>query len=90
MTAVQVVENTQGVPIVALEQPLPADDRAGVRELRNRTDIPVIADEAIVSVADLGMGSTDSLMPSTSSCPSVAASIRLTNWRPRRGAAGWT
>lgn len=53
VTAVQVVENTQGVPIVALEQPLPADDRAGVRELRSRTDIPVIADEAIVSVADL-------------------------------------
>lgn len=52
-TALRVLTDTHGLPIVALEQPLPAYDRDGVRELRSRTDIPVIADEAIRTLADL-------------------------------------
>lgn len=51
--ALHVVSDTRGLPVVALEQPLPTHDRDGIRELRSRTDIPVIADEAIHTLADL-------------------------------------
>lgn len=51
--ALNVLENLHGVPIVALEQPLRAQDRHGARELRSRTDIPVIADESVANPADL-------------------------------------
>ncbi|GCE37943.1 Muconate cycloisomerase [Rhodococcus wratislaviensis] len=52
-TALQVLSDTRGLPMVALEQPLPASDLDGQRELRSRTDVPVIADEAIHTLPDL-------------------------------------
>ncbi|WP_370185470.1 enolase C-terminal domain-like protein [Rhodococcus wratislaviensis] len=52
-TALRVLADTRGLPVVALEQPLPASDRDGQRELRSRTDVPVIADEAVHSLPDL-------------------------------------
>ena len=41
------------MPVVAVEQPLAAADHAGQLELRSLTDIPVIADEAVATLADL-------------------------------------
>lgn len=52
-TALSVLADTRGLPVVALEQPLPAQDQDGIRELRSRTAIPIIADEAIHTLADL-------------------------------------
>lgn len=51
--ALSVLNDLRGSPIVALEQPLSAHDRNGIRELRSRTDIPIIADEALHTLADL-------------------------------------
>ncbi|AII10729.1 enolase C-terminal domain-like protein [Rhodococcus opacus] len=52
-TVLSVLNDLRGLPIVALEQPLPAQDRNGIRELRSRTEIPIIADEAIHTLPDL-------------------------------------
>ena len=52
-SALGVLADTQGLPVTALEQPLLAGDRDGTRELRSRTDIPLIADEAVHTLTDL-------------------------------------
>lgn len=36
-----------GVPVELLEQPVPADDLAGLRQVTHATDVPVLADEAV-------------------------------------------
>lgn len=41
-----------GVPIASIEQPVAAGDLAGMRALRERTGIAVMADEALCSIAD--------------------------------------
>ncbi|MCA9711300.1 MAG: hypothetical protein KDK70_36010, partial [Myxococcales bacterium] len=50
--AVERLRALEGVPIASIEQPIAADDRAGLREIRARTGIPVMADEAVCSLAD--------------------------------------
>ncbi len=40
------------VPIASIEQPVPADDIAGLREIRERTRIAVMADESVCTLAD--------------------------------------
>ncbi|MHA4854647.1 dipeptide epimerase (plasmid) [Rhodococcus sp. ZPP] len=52
-TALSVLADIRGLPVVALEQPLPAQDRDGIRELRSRSGIPILADEAVHTLADL-------------------------------------
>ncbi|MCQ4121287.1 enolase C-terminal domain-like protein [Rhodococcus tibetensis] len=52
-SALSVLADIRGLPVVALEQPLPARDRDGIRELRGRTEIPIIADEGLHAMADL-------------------------------------
>lgn len=41
-----------GVSLASIEQPVPADDLAGMRAIRERTTIAVMADEAVCSLAD--------------------------------------
>lgn len=43
---------SEGIPIASIEQPVPADDLAGLRAIRERTGIAVMADESVCSLAD--------------------------------------
>ncbi|MCB9716247.1 MAG: hypothetical protein H6712_20440 [Myxococcales bacterium] len=40
------------IPIASIEQPVPADDLAGLRAIRERSGVPVMADESVCSLAD--------------------------------------
>lgn len=42
-----------GVAVASIEQPIPADDLAGMRAIRERSGIAVMADESACSLADL-------------------------------------
>lgn len=52
-TALSVLSDIRGLPVVALEQPLPAHDFDGIRDLRSRSEIPIIADESVHTLSDL-------------------------------------
>lgn len=40
------------IPLHSIEQPVPAEDLAGMAWLRNHADVPVMADEAVCSLVD--------------------------------------
>ena len=52
-TAVEMVRWLHGMGVVLVEQPLPAADLEGARRVRDRVDLPIIADEAVLTVADI-------------------------------------
>lgn len=53
-TAVEILSSLQrhGIPMHSIEQPVPADDLAGMRSIRARCGVPVMADESVCSLAD--------------------------------------
>ncbi|HKN46789.1 MAG TPA: dipeptide epimerase, partial [Candidatus Polarisedimenticolia bacterium] len=51
--AVEMIKWMEGQGVVLLEQPLPAGDLDGARFVRDRVDMPIIADEACLTVADI-------------------------------------
>ncbi|AQA20969.1 mandelate racemase / muconate lactonizing enzyme, C-terminal domain protein [Rhodococcus sp. MTM3W5.2] len=86
-TALRILEEVRGLPIVAMEQPLAVADRGGQRELRSRTDVPVIADESISTVADLdGLdGLADAVNIKLTKCGGVHQARVLAEEARRRG-----
>ncbi|WP_027502996.1 dipeptide epimerase [Rhodococcus sp. UNC363MFTsu5.1] len=86
-TALRVLHETRGLPLVALEQPLATCDRDGTRELRSRTDIPVIADEAIHTLADLDAlaGLADAVNVKLSKCGGVYHAHEIATAARERG-----
>jgi len=52
-SAVETIRWMQGMGVVLVEQPLPAADLDGVRFIRDRVDLPIIADEAALTVDDI-------------------------------------
>jgi muconate cycloisomerase len=50
--AVERLRRLEGVPIASIEQPVAAQDLAGMRAVHERTGIAVMADEAVCSVLD--------------------------------------
>ncbi len=50
--AVARLRSFAGVPIASIEQPVPADDLAGLRAIREQTGIAVMADESVCAVED--------------------------------------
>ncbi|MEM7160414.1 MAG: enolase C-terminal domain-like protein [Myxococcota bacterium] len=50
--AVERLQSFGGIPIASIEQPVPAEDLAGLRAIRERTGIAVMADESVCSLAD--------------------------------------
>jgi len=51
--AVEMIRWMQGMGVVLVEQPMPAADLEGARLVRGRVDLPLFADEAAVSPADV-------------------------------------
>lgn len=51
--AVQRLRALSHLPIASIEQPVAADDLAGLRMIREQTSVPVMADESVCSLADV-------------------------------------
>ena len=51
--AVEMIKWMEGQGVVLVEQPLPADDLDGARFVRDRVDMPIVADEACITLADI-------------------------------------
>src|SRR5437867_10676977 len=51
--AVELVRGMEGMGVVLVEQPLPASDLDGAKCLRDRVDVPMIADEAVMTAEDI-------------------------------------
>jgi L-Ala-D/L-Glu epimerase / N-acetyl-D-glutamate racemase len=51
--AAEMVRWLAGMGVVLVEQPLPAGDLDGARRLRDKVDLPIIADEAVLTAADI-------------------------------------
>ena len=51
-TAIKFCEEMQGLDVVVVEQPVKAEDYAGLRKVRDSVDIAVMADECVKSVLD--------------------------------------
>jgi L-Ala-D/L-Glu epimerase / N-acetyl-D-glutamate racemase len=50
--AISNIENLERFNISGVEQPVAADDIEGLREIRNKTGMPVIVDESMCNIAD--------------------------------------
>ncbi|MFI6430070.1 enolase C-terminal domain-like protein [Rhodococcus oryzae] len=86
-TALEILDQVRGVRIVAVEQPLAATDRGGQRELRSRSDVALIADEAVSTIADLdGLdGLADAVNIKLTKCGGVHQARMLANEARHRG-----
>lgn len=86
-TALGVLTDAQGLPVTALEQPLPAGDHDGTRELRSRTDIPLIADEAVHTLTDLDRldGLADAVNIKLPKCGGIYQAHKLATAARERG-----
>ncbi len=51
--AVEMIKWMEGMGVVLLEQPLPAADLDGAKYVRDRVDMPIVADEAAVTAGDV-------------------------------------
>jgi L-alanine-DL-glutamate epimerase-like enolase superfamily enzyme len=51
--AVEMIHRLQGMGVVLIEQPLPAADLDGAMRVRDRVDLPIVADEAVQTVEDI-------------------------------------
>jgi len=51
----------KGYPVDLFEQPLPKDDRRGLREITRHSPLPVILDETVFSVGDMEMALNEGL-----------------------------
>ncbi|HEU4400936.1 MAG TPA: dipeptide epimerase [Candidatus Polarisedimenticolia bacterium] len=51
--AVEMIKWMEGLGVVLLEQPLPAADLDGAKYVRDRVDMPIFADEAVLTVDDI-------------------------------------
>jgi L-Ala-D/L-Glu epimerase / N-acetyl-D-glutamate racemase len=51
--AVEIIRWMQGMGVVLVEQPLPAADLEGARFVRERVEVPLFADEAVLTIDDL-------------------------------------
>jgi L-alanine-DL-glutamate epimerase-like enolase superfamily enzyme len=51
--AVETIRWMKGMGVVLVEQPLPAADLDGARYLRDHVDLPIFADEAVLTVDDI-------------------------------------
>ncbi|WP_458682624.1 enolase C-terminal domain-like protein [Prescottella equi] len=86
-TALGVLTDAQGLPVTALEQPLPAGDHDGTRELRSRTDISLIADEAVHTLTDLDRldGLADAVNIKLPKCGGIFQAHKLATAARERG-----
>ena len=62
-----------------IEQPLPPTDLEGLRQLRERSPIPIIADESCVSLADIPrlVGAVDGINIKLAKCGSLREATRM-------------
>jgi L-alanine-DL-glutamate epimerase-like enolase superfamily enzyme len=51
--AVEMIKRLEGMGVALLEQPLPAADLEGAKYVRDRVDMPIFADEAVLTVNDI-------------------------------------
>jgi L-Ala-D/L-Glu epimerase / N-acetyl-D-glutamate racemase len=51
--AVEMIRWMEGIGVALVEQPLPAADLDGARYVRDRVDVPILADEACLTAADI-------------------------------------
>ncbi|MFD4369376.1 enolase C-terminal domain-like protein [Rhodococcus sp. NPDC058521] len=85
--AKKVLGDVRGLPVVALEQPLPTEDHRGIRELRSHTDIPLIADESVHTLADLDglVGLADAVNVKLPKCSGIYQAHALADAARERG-----
>jgi L-alanine-DL-glutamate epimerase-like enolase superfamily enzyme len=52
-SAIRMIRWMEGMGVVLVEQPLPAEDLDGSKYVRDRVDLPIIADEAVLTADDI-------------------------------------
>ncbi len=77
--ALRMVELLAGLGVEYLEQPLPAHDVDGLRFVRERSILPVIADESCVVATDVARlaGSVDGINIKLSKCGGLREALRM-------------
>jgi L-alanine-DL-glutamate epimerase-like enolase superfamily enzyme len=88
-TALAVAPKFADLGISALEQPLPANQLVGYRELRQQRALPVLMDEGIVSLADLEtfhqLGLLDGVAMKVPRCGGLTEARRMLEYMEEHG-----
>jgi len=83
--SVRVIQTIESKGIIAecIEQPVKADDIAGLKFIKERIQTPVLADEAVFNLAQatsiLESGSTDYINIKLAKCGGISESIKIAN-----------
>jgi L-alanine-DL-glutamate epimerase-like enolase superfamily enzyme len=77
--AVQMIEQLVGAGVELVEQPVPAHDLDGLRYVRERSPLPVIADESCVTASDIPrlIGAVDGINIKLSKCGGLREALRM-------------
>jgi L-Ala-D/L-Glu epimerase len=77
--AVRMIEVLVGAGVEILEQPVPAHDLEGLRYVRDRSPLPVIADESCVTASDIPrlVGAVDGINIKLSKCGGLREALRM-------------
>jgi L-Ala-D/L-Glu epimerase len=77
--ALRLLPLLEELDIELIEQPLPADDMAGLRMLRGRSRIPIVADESCRTEGDVArlVGCVDGVNIKLAKCGSLRAAVRM-------------
>ena len=91
-TAEQAVEQLQrlaGFQLQCIEQPVAAGDITGMKQVRDRCGIPVMADESLVNVAQarqlIELGACDSFNIRLSKCAGISGSLAIARLAQQAG-----
>lgn len=78
-SAIAALPMLQEFAVELLEQPLPAADLEGLRLLRGRSSIPIVADESCVSLRDVGKlaGAVDGINIKLAKCGGLREAVRM-------------
>src|SRR5688572_6641399 len=77
--AVRMIEVLVDAGVEILEQPVPAHDLEGLRYVRDRSPVPVIADESCVTASDIPrlIGAVDGINIKLSKCGGLREALRM-------------
>jgi L-alanine-DL-glutamate epimerase-like enolase superfamily enzyme len=85
--AIRTIAALEPYGIEFVEQPLAADDVAGLRFVRSRSQLPIVADESVVSVGDVARiaGAADGINVKLQKCGGIAEARELIDAARRCG-----
>ena len=77
--ALRMIEICRDAGVEFVEQPLPPQDRDGLRFVRDRSPLPIVADESCVTAADIPglVGAVDGINIKLSKCGGLREALRM-------------